>query len=272
MNKVTGAILLVRPHNVLAAVLSTLTGFKLSGAEGIPWELLIAIAFAVSAGNVINDYYDLDIDRINKPHRPLPSGLFDPVSVKIFYAVLLVALVILLLRLDMALALWIGCWMVLLHLYSAKFKRMFMAGNLLVAIVASSGFFLGAFRGGDIAAGIVPASLSFFFILGRELVKDCEDVEGDRACGAGTVPVISGKRVALNAASTIFIILMVLFPLPYIAGLYGSGYGVVIVASIIPILIVSVVLSLKGRHLGTVSVLLKIGMFFGITGFYIAAI
>jgi geranylgeranylglycerol-phosphate geranylgeranyltransferase len=272
MHTLLSAIFLVRPHNVMAAVLSTLVGFRLSGASGVPWDLLMAIAFAVASGNVINDFYDRDIDMINKPHRPIPSGVFSPGKVKFFYASLLCAMVVLLFFVDVIGVIWIVSLIVLLHLYSAILKRVYLIGNLLVSAVASSGFLLGAAKGGDIKEGVIPAILSFLFMLGRELVKDCEDMDGDYACGAKTVPVISGRGVALVSASIIFVILMVLFPLPYFAGVYGKGYLVIIFISMVPILIVSTVFALKDKSLGTVSLLLKIGMFFGITGFYVSTI
>lgn len=272
MHTLLSAILLVRPHNILAAVLSTLVGFRLGGATGVPWSLLLAIAVAVASGNVINDIYDRDIDLINKPHRPIPSGVFSPGAVKIFYVTLLCTLVVVLFFVDIIGTIWIVSWIILLYLYSAVLKRVYLIGNLLVSAVASSGFLLGAAIGGDIKEGVIPTVLSFLFMLARELVKDCEDMVGDYACGAKTVPVVSGKSVALVSASIVFIILMVLFPLPYFTGTYGKGYALIIFICMMPLLIVSAFLSFKNRSLGTVSLLLKIGMFLGITGFYVSTI
>ena len=68
-------ILITRPHNVAAAVLCVSAGYLLAAsAESLPFALLSAVALVTAAGNLINDYYDLDIDAINKPGRVLPSG------------------------------------------------------------------------------------------------------------------------------------------------------------------------------------------------------
>ncbi len=270
MNKFLSLFLVIRPHNVSAAVLSTGVGFSIAGSTHWPWRLLASVAVATAAGNVVNDLYDIDIDRINKPRRPLPSGALTPRTVKVLYVVLLCALVLLIYYLPAVQAVWIITWAVLLHLYSSSLKRIFLVGNVLVSAVSASGFLLGAFVGGWMSAGVIPACFTFIFVMGRELVKDCEDLGGDSSCGARTLPVVSGERTALAAAVVIFSVLAVCFPLPYLLGLYGKGYGLIIMLSVVPILVVSIVLSLRVRYLGLVSTLLKLGMFFGIVAFYFA--
>jgi 4-hydroxybenzoate polyprenyltransferase len=165
---------------------------------------------------------------------------------------------------------WIIAWVVLLHLYSARLKRMFLAGNVLVAAVGASGFLLGAYAGGDVRVGILPAGYTFLFIMGREIVKDAADLEGDRACGATTFPIVSGVRPALITAAAIFAALCIGFPLPTELGIYGSIYGWFILCTIVPMLLVSICLILRRRSLGFVSRLLKVGMFFGCVAFYFA--
>ena len=271
--------LLIRPHNIAAAVLSVAAGFAVAGggsggvsgnAAGTPWPvwLLVATAIATAAGNVINDWYDRDIDSINKPRRPIPSGHVRPRSAVAMYAVLLAALALCVTRLPAAQAVWVAAWAFLLHLYSWKAKRMLLAGNLLVASVVASAFLIGAMAGGAIGAGIVPAGFAFVFVFGRELVKDTEDLEGDGRCGAKTVPVVSGPGAALGAAAVIFVLLAAAVPLPYFRGMYSRGYLWVMVLSVVPVLVVSCVLSARRRAPGAVSILLKIGMFFGIAAFW----
>ena len=207
------------------------------------------------------------IDAVNKPGRPIPSGTVSTRAAGILYAALLVGAATAAAALPAFLAAWILLWALLLHLYSARLKRLFLAGNLLVSVVSASGFLLGAFAAGRIAAGWVPAAFTFAFVLGRELVKDCEDEAGDAACGARTVPIASGRRRALAAATTIFVLLALLFPLPAITGFYGRGYAVAVAAGLEPILVASIALASRGRRLGLVSLLLKAGMFVGIVAF-----
>ena len=264
--------LIIRPHNIAAATLSVAAGYAIAGG-GSPWPvcLLLSTAVATAAGNVINDFYDRDIDSINKPRRPIPSGGVTPRAAAALYAALLVTLVACMTRLPAGQSWWIAAWAVLLHLYSWKAKRTYLAGNILVATVVSSAFLLGAFAGGNTVVGTVPAVFTFFFVLGRELVKDTEDLAGDRECGARTIPAVSGPGPALTTAAVIFALLAIAVPVPYINGIYGKGYLVTMLLSVVPVLVVSCALCAKRRSPAAVSLLLKIGMFFGVAAFYLGS-
>jgi geranylgeranylglycerol-phosphate geranylgeranyltransferase len=264
--------LIIRPHNIAAAVLSVGAGHAIAGG-GRPWPacLLVSTALATAAGNVINDIYDLDIDSINKPRRPIPSGWITRRAAVALYALLLAALALCAARLPSGQAIWVAVWAVLLHLYSWRAKRVYLAGNILVAAVVSSAFLLGAHAAGSAAPGAVPAAFTFLFVLGRELVKDTEDVAGDRLCGARTVPVVSGEGAALAAAAVIFALLVIAAPVPYIRNIYGGGYILTMMLSVVPILVVSSFLCARRRSPASVSLLLKIGMFFGVAAFYLGS-
>jgi geranylgeranylglycerol-phosphate geranylgeranyltransferase len=145
---------------------------------------------------------------------------------------------------------------------------MYLAGNILVSAVAGSGFLLGAYAGGNVMTGATPAAFAFFFVMGREIVKDTDDIEGDRQCRARTFPIVSGRRAALTAALAIFLALCISIPAPAFVGMYGMAYALIMLLSVVPILLISIGIILKGRSLGVVSTLLKIGMFFGCIAFY----
>jgi len=261
-------MIVLRPHNVAAALLSVAVGFAMTGSVRWPYLMLAAVAFATAAGNTINDIYDVDIDRVNKPRRPLPAGSLSVRVAVGLYIFCIAAAVCLLPFLPAAAALWIAAWVVLLHLYSWRLKRMYLAGNILVALVAGSGFLLGAFAGGDTMAGLIPAIFTFFFVMGREIVKDTDDLEGDRACKAMTFPVKSGRKTALGTALVIFLSLCVSLPLPSYVGFYRMAYGFIMLLAVVPVLLLSIWIILKDRPLGLVSTLLKVGMFFGCAAFY----
>jgi geranylgeranylglycerol-phosphate geranylgeranyltransferase len=271
MRKILSLIIVMRPHNVAAAVLSVAVGFAMTGSTRWPWLVLAAAAFATAAGNTINDIYDVDIDRVNKPRRPLAAGALSTNAAIGLYAFFFAVSVFLMLFLPGNAALWIGVWIVLLHIYSWRLKRMYLAGNILVSAVAGSGFLLGAHVGGDIAAGAIPAAFTFFFVMGREIVKDTDDITGDTACRAATFPIVSGKRAALTTALAIFLALCVSIPAPSFIGMYGLAYALIMLLSVVPILLISIWIIVTGRALGTVSTLLKIGMFFGCAAFYVGS-
>ena len=262
--------LLIRPHNIAAAVLSVAAGFAIADpAATQPARLLLSTALVTAAGNVINDWFDRDIDAINKPRRPIPSGGVSPRAALALYFVLLAAIAACVTTLPAPQGLWVAAWAALLHIYSWRAKKIWLAGNILVASVVSSAFLLGAYAAGGIPAGVVPALFTFFFVLGRELVKDTEDLAGDRECGARTVPVVSGPGAALTAAAVIFIALAASIPLPYISGIFGRAYLATMLLSVLPVLVVSCVFCLRRRSPAFVSLLLKLGMFCGVAAFYL---
>ncbi|MBU8920838.1 MAG: geranylgeranylglycerol-phosphate geranylgeranyltransferase [Bacteroidales bacterium] len=273
MRVITGILSIMRLHNVVAAVFCVATGYWIvSWPEIPPLAVLTAVALATAAGNVINDYNDIGIDRINKPKRALPSGRLASRTALSLYFVLLLLLISTFPFLSVQISIWIFVWIILLFLYSRFFKRMFLAGNLLVSAVTGSGFLLGALVAGRIAQGMIPAAFTFLFVLGRELVKDCEDLEGDKRFGARTIPVVCGQVVALNYAAVIFVILAILFPIPWVKGVYSTAYMWIMSFSVLPILIFSIIFALQKRKNGLVSKLLKLGMFFGIFAFLAGSI
>ena len=268
MRRLLDLIRLVRLHNVAAAVLSVAVGYGIASNGMASWILLAGVATATAGGYVINDIEDRDIDMINKPFRPLPSGAVTPRAAWALYLFCVIATCISTMWLSLVQTIWLGSWVILLHLYSVMLKRIYLAGNILVALVSASGLLLGAHAGGNIWAGAVPALLAFFFSIGRELVKDTEDIAGDKACGARTVPIVFGKIGTLRISSLIFWALIIAFQLPWIIGGYGAFYAVIVASTVVPILAVSAWLSWRGRSLGRVSGLLKLGMFCGILAFY----
>jgi geranylgeranylglycerol-phosphate geranylgeranyltransferase len=270
MRNALALLTILRPHNVAAAVLSVAIGFSMSGGSHWPWLVLVAAAFATAAGNTINDIYDVAIDRVNKPRRPLAAGALSVRAAVGQYAFFVGATLFVSLYLPRTAAAWIVVWVVLLHVYSWRLKRLYLAGNVLVAIVAGSGFLLGAYVGGDPMVGLIPACYTFVFVMGREIVKDTDDIEGDRACRAATFPVISGRRAALVTALVVFLALSISFPLPSFMGFYRPAYGLIMLCSVVPILLISMWIILTNRSLALVSTMLKVGMFFGCAAFYFA--
>ena len=268
MQRLFNLLLLIRPHNVAAAVLSVAVGYGIASSGMAPWMLLAGVATATAGGNIINDIQDRDIDRINKPWRPFPSRSLSPLSGWVLYAAFIALTILVITRLPIHHAVWIASWVILLHLYSTRLKRIYLAGNLLVSLVSASGFLLGAYAGGAASAGAIPAGFTFFFVMGREFVKDTDDIEGDRACGARTVPIVSGKEKALKISALVFLLLALSFPLPWVVGIYGPLYALIMICTVVPILFVSAWFSWRGRSLDRVSGLLKLGMFCGMLAFY----
>jgi geranylgeranylglycerol-phosphate geranylgeranyltransferase len=267
---------ITRPLNLAVAVLTVSVGYHLGGGragQGGDWPwLALAAALAAAAGNVINDVYDLEIDRVNKPRRPLPSGRLSLVEARLLYVLLLGALVPVALRLPPAARVFLGVWVVALHLYGSIFKRELLVGNLLVSLVCSSGFVLGSWVAGEPRSGLVPAGLAFLFLMGREIVKDAEDVVGDRSAGARTLSAILGPERSAVLAVLLFLLFILAVPIPYLTHLYGPAYLLVLGVGVVPVLLYSSWILFRTRttrNLRRVSWILKFDMFVGILAFYL---
>jgi geranylgeranylglycerol-phosphate geranylgeranyltransferase len=256
---------------MIAAAACVSAGYYIAGGRELSIILWpgILTALVVGLGNLINDYFDADIDKVNKPRRPIPSGRLSPAYVRSLYwlgsAAISAAVFFLI---DMELALIIIIWEILLFLYAWRLKRLPLLGHLLVASVASSAFLFGAVAIDNMEAVAFPVVFAFMFVMGRELVKGAEDVEGDRFVGARTLSVRLGADRTCDVAVCFMLACVVMAPMPVLLGHYGSLYAIVMGLTVVPGLLLASVLVLrhpKRAVLHRVSWLLKIEMFFGIT-------
>lgn len=273
--RIAGLFWITRPANVLIAGLSIAVAGYLCGIgqAGVPLAAAAAAGMLITvAANAINDYFDIEIDRINKPQRPLPAGTVSRREA--------VGLVILAFAAAIACAAFIGPRALfitagsglLLYWYSARLKRTVLWGNLTVSLVTGLAFFFGGVAVGRPAAALVPALFAFFMHLGREIIKDMEDTEGDRALQARTLPVVYGPEPARQLASAVLLLLLALTWLPWLFGMYGPGYLAVVVVGVQPVLLL-VVWALwrrPGRETcRRLSTLLKADMLIGLLAIYV---
>lgn len=233
-----GLLELVRPGNAVAAAVLTFTGTFVAvgdaawGAAGpATVAAVVATVAATGGGNAINDYFDREVDRVNRPDRPIPRGAVSPRGALVF-ALSLFALALgaatTLPVVALALA---GVNAAALAAYTRLFKGLPGVGNLVVALLTGSTFlFGGAAVGRPLAPGLaVLAALAAGTTLGRELVKDVEDVAGDRAAGLRTLPIVAGERAALVLAAAAVAASVLASGLPVVFGTFGLAYFAVVV-------------------------------------------
>ncbi len=270
--KCYAAIELSRPVNCLITFASVLLGGWLGVrdvTEPLLWAALSA-ALIAGGGNALNDLCGVAEDRINKLHRPLPSGRLSPAFARMEMGVLLIAGLSLAFSLPTpALAIAVVAIASLIF-YNVYLKRVPLIGNLVVSALGGLAFLYG---GAAVHALSVPwliAGFAFLFHLGRELLKDLEDRAGDRRLQGGTVPISWGKNRARALVTSTFTVLIVTTPLPALMGVYGSVYLSLIVLLNFLILFVLIRLWQNNTALGFLSTLLKAGMLLGLTAFLFA--
>ncbi|MDP7282333.1 MAG: UbiA family prenyltransferase [Candidatus Undinarchaeales archaeon] len=223
---------MTRPKAVLAGIIGIVSAVFLTGADQmLLLPAVMTIAFLTSAGNVINDYYDLKIDKVNRPDRPIPSGRVSLKGAKIFATVLFFIGIMASLSLTPLCILIAFINTFLLLIYAGLFKRSGFLGNIIVGGMVGSVFIFGAVLNGSLITGIMLAVLVFFVASAREVLKDLGDIRGDRAGGAKTLPINRGIRKSKMIIVSFLVLFMLSSPLPYLAGLLPIAYLIVIVAA-----------------------------------------
>ncbi|WP_246999875.1 geranylgeranylglycerol-phosphate geranylgeranyltransferase [Halosolutus gelatinilyticus] len=228
-----GLLELTRPVNAIAASVLTFVGaFVAGGAADQPIAVAAAVAatgLAVGAGNAINDYFDREIDRINQPQRAIPRGAVSPRGALAFSGVLFAAAVAVALTLPKVAVAIAAVNLVALIAYTELFKGLPGVGNALVASLVGSTFLFGAAAVGALG---VPAAVLFLLAavatLTREIIKDVEDLAGDREEGLNTLPIAIGDRRALVVAAGLLVLAVLASPLPYLLGYFEEAYLAVV--------------------------------------------
>lgn len=120
--------------------------------------------------------------------------------------------------------------------------------------------------------GVVPAVLAFLLTLIREIVKDMEDIDGDKKYGANTLPIFLGIERTKIIVSALMMLLVVVIIIPYLMGIYGIYYLLVVMNSIgIPMIfmIFYIFISRNKNKYSLLAKVLKVEIFFGLLSIYL---
>lgn len=269
---------ILRPGNALMGAISIILVAIIDKTISIPIILaMITVFFETAAGNVINDYFDYNIDLVNKPERPIPSGRISLENGKRYAYLLFLAGTICGFLISYLTDNWIPFAIVLiadviLYLYAYKLKTTPLIGNLAVGFMTGFGFVFGGFTINNpdiVTTSIFLGFFAFVMTTAREIIKDIEDVEGDKKDGARTLPILIGKRTPAILATILIIVDCALCPLLYTYHIFGILYLAIIAIAVI-LFIYSAILILKSQDEATAhksSKLLKIGMLIAFLSF-----
>jgi len=191
------------------------SGTQMSLNQTFFFLLVLASVLIAAAGYIINDYFDVDIDQVNKPRQNVVDNILSRRWAILWHFVLSGIGVLLSLYISWTTRLWyivianLAC-VLLLFGYSVSLKRKLLSGNVLISILTSwvvlilclSEFHL-AFRNQMDPAwlvvqnkilrlGFLYAAFAFILSLIREAIKDMEDLEGDAKYGSRTMPIVWG--------------------------------------------------------------------------------
>ena len=215
---------ILRPGNALMGAISIILVALIDKTISIPVILaMLTVFFETAAGNVINDYFDYKIDLINKPERPIPSGRISLENGRNYGYLLFAAGTMCGFLISYITNNWIPFGIVLfadvvLYLYAYTLKTTPLLGNLTVGFMTGFGFVFGGFSINNPSTIMTSLFLGFFaFVMttAREIVKDIEDIEGDKADCAKTLPILIGEKKPAILAAVLIIIDSALCPLLY---------------------------------------------------------
>lgn len=190
------------------------------------YEIAIASGVVVTfiiGGNTLNDYLDREVDRQAHPERPIPSGKISPGTARaIAGGAFVISLALAVLLFDILSFAIVLVAIVLMLAYELKTKKLGFSGNISIALLTGMLFLLGGAVVGKIEATIAIAIMAMLATLGREIVKDVQDMGSD--FDRRTLPQRIGARKAGIIASIAFLVAVCLSPEPYLAGRFGLAY------------------------------------------------
>ncbi len=224
-----GLLRMIRPVNCAMMGLAVIVGEVMAlGGGFILWPALIGFAVGfvlLAAAMITNDYFDLDIDRVNQPERPLPSGSVKPSQALWAAAILITGGLLLAATINLFTFGIAALSQVLMAYYNARGKRTGLPGNAVVSVNVAIPFVFGGFAVGNmnLALGFF-ALLSFLSSLGREVTKGIADIPGDSKIGVRTVAVKSGPKTASRVAALLFLLAVLLSLLPLVTGVVSWVY------------------------------------------------
>ena len=234
MKRLVGFIRLIRPVNCLMMGFAVIVGALIVKVETPSFFDIIVkfiqgflTAFTLTGASMaINDYWDRDIDKINEPNRPIPSGLVAPRE-SLFLAAFLISTGFVAALLTNLPCLVIAILSLIVSVfYNTKGKETGLPGNLLVSLCVSISFIYGSFliRGRPEPAAFIFAVLAFLSNTGREVTKGIVDVQGDMAKNIRTVAVSYGEKAAAYVASFFYLLASGLSILPVLINLVSFWF------------------------------------------------
>ena len=230
MKKLKGLFSLIRFELPLAAGICVVLGQLFALGYFAPVYLILTATlsvFFISASILVsNDYFDIETDKINAPHRPIPSGLVSPEEALAFTVFLLLAGLILSITISItALLFSIGLTIIGL-LYNRKFKKHGLIGNIMVSFTVGMTFVFGV-----LSAGLPFDKVVLFFAviaalvdLGEEIAADSMDIKGDMLIDSNSIAIKHGKEKALRVSAFIFVFVILLSLVPFLLQWFNVVY------------------------------------------------
>ena len=257
---------LSRPINSLAGCIAVFLSGYVAGTTSW-WPVIMAaitVLFINSSTNAWNDYIDIEIDRINKPERPLPLGLISPRGALTFSIAGSTLSLVTAAFINQPAFLIALSSNILLYLYSWKLKCTVLLGNAAVATIVALCFIFGGVAADNVQPTLMLAVTAFFTVIGREVLKTMADYKGDLQQNCHTIATTWGKEISAVFVAIFLAIAAAAMLFTYFSEQYNPAYLFLVVFIMFPLF---VYIALKARKnpesqvLERISLLMKYGYF-----------
>lgn len=222
MNKIKGLVGLLRPELPFSAGVCVVMGQILALGEFAPvFETafsFLSVFFISASILVLNDYFDVETDKLNAPHRPIPSNMVTP-SEALLLSIVLMLSGLILSYLISVMALLISIILFIIgFLYNRHYKKSGLPGNLMVSFSVGMTFIYGGVSVGSPFNNIVWlfGAIAALIDLGEEIAADAMDMQGDLLINSRSLAIKYGKAFALRISSYIFLFVVLLTSVPFI--------------------------------------------------------
>jgi len=235
MGELSGYLRLMRPVNCLMIGFAVIVGATLANpnVSSVFWPNLVygfVAGFMLTAASMaINDYYDREIDAINEPNRPIPSGSIKPKEALIF-ALILTSIGFAAAYLTnptnfICLITAIISWTISVT-YVTVGKGTGLLGNFLVSLCVATPLLYGSLAVTNWIESnvLIFASIAFLSNTGREITKGIVDVRGDKMQNVKTLAVRFGEKKAAVAAALFYLSAVLLTPIPWLRNLVSLWF------------------------------------------------
>ena len=222
MKKVKGLLRLLRSELPFSAGVCVVMGqiLALGKFASIPETIFgfLSVFFISASILVLNDYFDVETDKVNAPDRPIASNVVTPSEALMLALCLMLSGLILSYLISVIAFLFSLVLLIVGSLYNRKYKKSGLPGNLMVSFSVGMTFIYGGVSVGSPfnnivwLFGLIAASID----LGEEIAADAMDMQGDLLIDSNSLAIKYGKRVALKISSYIFFFVILLTAVPFI--------------------------------------------------------
>lgn len=250
---------IIRGYNVLMITLAQYLAAIYILAPDLPlrevvldpnlFVLVLASALVISAGYIINSFYDSEKDLINRPQKSMLDRLVNQRTKITAYFVFNFLAVLLASYVSFKAVLFFSTYIFGIWFYSHRLKKIPFVGNLISATLIIVPFFaiLVYYRNFDTVI-FAHAVFLFLLILAREIIKDMENIAGDMAQNYKTIPILYGSFYSKLVVS--FFILLTLIPALLLINKFDVGYMYIYFIACIILLILFLILLWKSKTKG----------------------